>query len=138
MILSVLISIFFITNSFDQTLLEFLNSEFYSKKSQVFIFDDFYNKSYFMKSFLGGMFITICMTGLDQDMMQKNLTCKNLSDAQKNMIVFSFVLVFVTFIFLVLGSILFKYVEINDVQIPDLNGRPNTCLLYTSDAADEL
>ena len=51
------------------------------------------------------MFITICMTGLDQDMMQKNLTCKNLSDAQKNMIVFSFVLVFATFIFLVLGSI---------------------------------
>ena len=130
MILSVLISIFFITNSFDQTLFEFLNSEFYSKKSQVFIFDDFYNKSYFMKSFLGGMFITICMTGLDQDMMQKNLTCKNLRDAQKNMIVFSFVLVFVTFIFLVLGSILFKYVEINDVQIPDLNGRPNTDLLF--------
>ena len=130
MILSVLISIFFITNSFDQTLLEFLNSEFYSKKSQVFIFDDFYNKSYFMKSFLGGMFITICMTGLDQDMMQKNLTCKNLGDAQKNMIVFSFVLVFVTFIFLVLGSILFKYVEINDIQIPDLNGRPNTDLLF--------
>ena len=130
MILSVLISIFFITNSFDQTLFEFLNSEFYSKKSQVFILDDFYNKSYFMKSFLGGMFITICMTGLDQDMMQKNLTCKNLSDAQKNMIVFSFVLVFVTFIFLVLGSILFKYVEINDVQIPDLNGRPNTDLLF--------
>ena len=130
MILSVLISIFFITNSFDQTLLEYLNSEFYSKKSQVFIFDDFYNKSYFMKSFLGGMFITICMTGLDQDMMQKNLTCKNLGDAQKNMIVFSFVLVFVTFIFLVLGSILFKYVEINDVQVPDLNGRPNTDLLF--------
>ena len=130
MILSVLISIFFITNSFDQTLFEFLNSEFYSKKSQVFIFDDFYNKSYFMKSFLGGMFITICMTGLDQDMMQKNLTCKNLRDAQKNMIVFSFVLVFLTFIFLVLGSILFKYVEINDVQIPDLNGRPNTDLLF--------
>ena len=130
MILSVLISIFFITNSFDQTLFEFLNSEFYSKKSQVFIFDDFYNKSYFIKSFLGGMFITICMTGLDQDMMQKNLTCKNLGDAQKNMIVFSFVLVFVTFIFLVLGSILFKYVEINDVQIPDLNGRPNTDLLF--------
>ena len=130
MILSVLISIVFITNSFDQTLLEFLNSEFYSKKSQVFIFDDFYNKSYFIKSFLGGMFITICMTGLDQDMMQKNLTCKNLGDAQKNMIVFSFVLVFVTFIFLVLGSILFKYVEINEVQIPELNGRPNTDLLF--------
>ena len=130
MILSVLISIFFITNSFDQTLLEYLNSEFYSKKSQVFIFDDFYNKSYFMKSFLGGIFITICMTGLDQDMMQKNLTCKNLRDAQKNMIVFSFVLVFITFIFLVLGSILFKYVEINDIQIPYLNGRPITDLLF--------
>ena len=70
------------------------------------------------------------MTGLDQDMMQKNLTCKNLGDAQKNMIVFSFVLVFVTFVFLILGSILFKYIEINEVQIPELNGRANTDLLF--------
>ncbi len=130
MILSVLISIIFITNTFDQTLLQFLNSEFYLEKSQVFIFEDFYDKNFFIKSFLGGVFITICMTGLDQDMMQKNLTCKNLSDAQKNMIVFSFVLVFVTFIFLILGSILFRYIEINEVQIPELNGRLNTDLLF--------
>ena len=130
MILSVLVSIFFITNSFGQTFFEFLDSKFYLEKSQVFIFDDFYNKNYFIKSFLGGMFITICMTGLDQDMMQKNLTCKNLNDAQKNMIVFSFVLVCVTFVFLILGSILFKYIEINDILIPNLNGRPNTDLLF--------
>tara|TARA_B100001057_G_scaffold105263_1_gene102817 strand:- start:4916 stop:6379 length:1464 start_codon:yes stop_codon:yes gene_type:complete len=130
MILSVLVSIFFITNSFGQTFFEFLDSKFYLEKSQVFIFDDFYNKNYFIKSFLGGMFITICMTGLDQDMMQKNLTCKNLNDAQKNMIVFSLVLVFVTFVFLILGSILFKYIEINDILIPNLNGRPNTDLLF--------
>ena len=130
MILSVLISIIFITNTFDQTLLQFLSSEFYLEKSQVFIFEDFYDKNFFIKSFLGGVFITICMTGLDQDMMQKNLTCKNLSDAQKNMIVFSFVLVFVTFIFLILGSILLRYIEINEVQIPELNGRLNTDLLF--------
>ncbi|MFL2608734.1 MAG: sodium:solute symporter [Cryomorphaceae bacterium] len=130
MILSVLVSIFFITNSFGQTFFEFLDSKFYLEKSQVFIFDDFYNKNYFIKSFLGGMFITICMTGLDQDMMQKNLTCKNLNDAQKNMIVFSLVLVCVTFVFLILGSILFKYIEINDILIPNLNGRPNTDLLF--------
>lgn len=130
MILSVLVSIFFITNSFSQTFFEFLDSKFYLEKSQVFIFDDFYNKNYFIKSFLGGMFITICMTGLDQDMMQKNLTCKNLNDAQKNMIVFSLVLVCVTFVFLILGSILFKYIEINDILIPNLNGRPNTDLLF--------
>ena len=130
MILSVLVSIFFITNSFGQTFFEFLDSKFYLEKSQVFIFDDFYNKNYFIKSFLGGMFITICMTGLDQDMMQKNLTCKNLNDAQKNMIVFSLVLVCVTFVFLILGSILFKYIEINNILIPNLNGRPNTDLLF--------
>ena len=130
MILSVLVSIFFITNSFGQTFFEFLDSKFYLEKSQVFIFDDFYNKNYFIKSFLGGMFITICMTGLDQDMMQKNLTCKNLNDAQKNMIVFSLVLVCVTFVFLILGSILFKYIQINDILIPNLNGRPNTDLLF--------
>ena len=57
------------------------------------------------------MFITICMTGLDQDMMQKNRTCKTLGDAQKNMVSFSIVLIVVNFIFLLLGALLFIYAD---------------------------
>jgi Na+/proline symporter len=87
-------------------------------------------KNHFIKSFIGGMFITICMTGLDQDMMQKNLTCKSLKEAQKNMIVFSVVLVFVTFIFLLLGSLLFIYANEFNIAIPELNGSTNTDLLF--------
>jgi SSS family solute:Na+ symporter len=63
----------------------------------------------FWKQFLGGMFITITMTGLDQDMMQKNLTCRTLRDAQLNMMVFSGVLVFVNLLFLALGVVLYRY-----------------------------
>lgn len=63
----------------------------------------------FFKQFLAGMFIAIAMTGLDQDMMQKNLTCRNIKDAQKNMFSFSIVLFFVNFIFLVLGALLAMY-----------------------------
>ena len=76
------------------------------------------------------MFITICMTGLDQDMMQKNLTCKSLKDAQKNMIIFSIVLVIVTFLFLLLGALLFIYSSKFNIIIPELNGSVNTDLLF--------
>ena len=76
------------------------------------------------------MFITICMTGLDQDMMQKNLTCRNLKDAQKNMVSFSIVLVGVTFLFLLLGALLFIYAERFDIAIPLMDGAPKTDLLF--------
>lgn len=65
----------------------------------------------FWKQFLGGMFITITMTGLDQDMMQKNLTCRNLREAQTNMMVFSAVLVGVNLLFLALGVVLYAYAD---------------------------
>ncbi len=65
----------------------------------------------FWKQFLGGMFITITMTGLDQDMMQKNLTCRSLKEAQLNMVVFSLVLVAVNLLFLALGIVLYRYAE---------------------------
>ena len=70
------------------------------------------------------------MTGLDQDMMQKNLTCRSLKDAQKNMIVFSIVLVIVTFLFMVLGALLFIYSKKNNIDIPLMNGIPNPDLLF--------
>lgn len=72
-------------------------------------FFDVDSKYYFWKQFLGGAFIAIVMTGLDQDMMQKNLTCKTLKDAQKNILSFSTVLIIVNFGFLLLGALLFMY-----------------------------
>lgn len=82
-----------------------------SNLGQVFFFDDWRSGDHFVKQFLSGAFIAIVMTGLDQDMMQKNLTCRNLKDAQKNMFWFTIVLTIVNFIFLVLGLLLTAYAE---------------------------
>ena len=83
--------------------------------SKMFFFDDYKSSDYFWKQFISGAFIAIVMTGLDQDMMQKNLTCRNLKDAQKNMFWFTIVLTIVTFIFLVLGLLLTEYAIANDI-----------------------
>lgn len=87
-----------------------------SDMSQVFFFDDWKSGDYFVKQFISGAFIAIVMTGLDQDMMQKNLTCRNLKDAQKNMFWFTIVLTIVNFVFLVLGLLLTVYAAQNDID----------------------
>lgn len=80
-----------------------------SDLSKTFFFEDVSSPSYFWKQFLSGAFIAIVMTGLDQDMMQKNLTCRSLKDAQKNMFWFTIVLTFVNFLFLVMGLLFTEY-----------------------------
>lgn len=130
MIVAVILSIYFINDKLGWSFGEFLASDQLEKYSKIFVTDSFLERSHFLKSFLGGMFITICMTGLDQDMMQKNLTCKSLKDAQKNMISFSVVLVFVTFLFMLLGALLFIYAEKNEISIPLMDGNPKTDLLF--------
>ena len=82
-----------------------------SSYSQIFFFDDINNGNHFIKHFLGGIFITIGMTGLDQDMMQKNLSCRNIREGQKNMVSMATVLVFVNLLFLFLGALLYLYAE---------------------------
>ncbi len=82
----------------------------------VFMFDDFNNPKNFFRYFFAGMFIAIAMTGLDQDMMQKNLSCKNLGDAQKNMTLLSIILVLVNIVFLYLGALLYQYAYINNID----------------------
>jgi SSS family transporter len=89
-----------------------------SDLSRVFFFDDPKPGTYFWKQFLGGMFIAIAMTGLDQDMMQKNLSCRSIGEAQKNMVSFSLVLVVVNLVFLTLGALLFLYVERFGIALP--------------------
>ena len=117
MLVAVIITITFLANALD------LNSfsEVYinvteSAMSKVFFLDTINDSQYFIKSFLAGMFIAITMTGLDQDMMQKNLTCKNLKEAQKNMVSFSVVLIFVNILFLVLGLLLTQYATQNGIN----------------------
>jgi SSS family transporter len=91
-----------------------INDSTYSK---VFFFDDMADKKYFFKQFFSGVFMAIVMTGLDQDQMQKNLSCRNLKDAQKNMTVFSVILIFVDLLFLCLGALLY----INYYSMPEVN-----------------
>jgi len=76
---------------------------------------DYKNPSFFLKQILGGAFITIAMTGLDQEMMQKNISVSNLKDSQKNMVVFCFVLLVANFIFLLLGGLLYLYADANAI-----------------------
>lgn len=87
----------------------------------IFHFDDFNSTYFFPKQFLGGAFIAITMTGMDQEIMQKNLTCKTLGDAQKNMFWFSLILVFVNLLFLTLGALLYLYSEQHQLAIPALS-----------------
>jgi solute:Na+ symporter, SSS family len=83
-----------------------------SDMSKMFFFDDWKSRDYFWKQFISGAFIAIVMTGLDQDMMQKNLTCRNLGDAQKNMFWFTIILTIANFMFLALGFLLTDYAEV--------------------------
>ncbi|RDC64846.1 sodium:solute symporter [Adhaeribacter pallidiroseus] len=88
-----------------------------SSFSKVF-FWDVKDSRYFMKQFFSGAFITIVMTGLDQDMMQKNLSCKNLGEAQKNMFTFSIILVLVNILFLSLGALLYIFAQAKGITLP--------------------
>jgi Na+/proline symporter len=89
-----------------------------SKYSKMFYFSDPNSPMFFFKQFIGGALITITMTGMDQEIMQKNLTCKNLGEAQKNMFWFSIILVIVNLLFLTLGALLFIYSNQNNIPIP--------------------
>lgn len=88
-----------------------------SSMSQIF-FWDVKDRHYFPKEFLSGTFIAIVMTGLDQDLMQKNLTCKNIGEAQKNMFWFTATLVVINFMFLCLGVLLYQYAKTEGIAIP--------------------
>jgi len=89
-----------------------------SDYSSMFVWDWRHEHNFF-KQFLAGAFISIAMTGLDQDMMQKNLTCRNIKEAQKNMFWFSIVLVFANLMFLSLGALLYLYADAFAIAIPE-------------------
>jgi len=119
MLLAVGISVYSISSSLGLDASGLVKKVADSEYSQIFFFDDINDSKHFLKRFLAGMFITITMTGLDQDMMQKNLSCRNIKDAQKNMITFSLVLVVVNLVFLTLGALLFIFSQENGLPIPE-------------------
>lgn len=117
MLSAVGISILLIKERLDLTTGDLIATIDQSEYSKMFFWDLKDGKNFF-KQFFSGAFIAIVMTGLDQDMMQKNLTCRNLKDAQKNIFWFSVVLVFVNLFFLALGAMLYIYAERAGIAIP--------------------
>lgn len=89
-----------------------------SEHSRIFVFDDWVSKQNFFKQFFSGIFIVIVMTGLDQDMMQKNLTCRNLQEAQKNMYCYGFSFIPLNFLFLCLGILLLALTSHMHLDLP--------------------
>lgn len=100
--------------------------------SKILFLDDPNSKLFFPKQFFGGMFIAIAMTGLDQDMMQKNLSCRNLRDAQKNMYSFTSILVITNFLFLLLGGALYVYAFETGAELPMKEGKIITDHVFPS------
>ncbi len=136
MIGAVFLTISAIASNLEINVLELSEINEIKKYTKVFVFDSHLERNYFLKSFIGGFFITICMTGMDQDMMQKNLTCKNEKDAKKNMIVFSFILFIITTLFMFLGALLYAYAEKENISVPVMDGNANTDLLFPKIALD--
>ncbi len=116
MLLAVVLSVIYISRELGTSVFGLASDVMGSGNSRMFI-TDWHNERFFLKQFLSGMFITISMTGLDQEMMQKNLSCRNLREAQKNMFTFSGILVFVNFLFLVLGAFLLFYAQKRSVTV---------------------
>ncbi|MBR4487236.1 MAG: sodium:solute symporter [Bacteroidales bacterium] len=99
---------------------------------------DWHQSNFFVKQIISGMFITIVMTGLDQDMMQKNLTCKNLKDAQRNMLTFSGILVVANALFLFLGGLLLIYAQNKGIDLTDIIAAHKTDKIYPEIAFNHL
>jgi Na+/proline symporter len=115
---SVFLSIYFICRSLNMNVFEAADAIKNSSYSKIFFFNDFLgSKFHFSKEFLGGLFITIGMTGLDQDLMQKNLSMKNIKEAQKNMFSFTTVFVMINIFFLSVGALLYIYAARNGITV---------------------
>lgn len=119
LVLSVVLSIVFIAKSLGYDFTGLVSAITADETSRVFYFDNPMEGTYFWKQFLAGIFMVIAMTGLDQDMMQRNLACKNFKESQKNMIVSSIPQFFVIALFLVLGTLLVMYVRNAGLVMPE-------------------
>lgn len=118
MLLSLVLSIFLIIREMGTDLSTMFQTVIDSNYSKM-VYTDWQDKRFILKQLLSGAFIAIVMTGLDQEMMQKNLSCRSLKDAQKNMFSFSISLVFANFLFLFLGAILYIFATYKGISFPE-------------------
>lgn len=128
----VALSIYVVCSQLNYSLVDAVLAVKESPMSKLFFFDDWMSKNNFFKQFFGGMFIAIAMTGLDQNMMQKNLSCKSLEDAQKNIRWFSIVVVFINLLFVSLGVLLYQFAAGKGIVTPEKTDQlfPNIALNY--------
>lgn len=117
LVLGVVLSILSITTQLQWNILDTFHHVYHSQYFRVFEWD-WTKGNFFLKDFMGGVFIAVAMTGLDQNMMQKNLSCKNSTEAQKNIISFSFVMFLVNVFFQVLGILIYLYFEMKNIPLP--------------------
>jgi len=119
LVLALILTLAYLLGNLKLDLVSYASQIIQTDKGKIFFLADPLSKTFFWKQFLGGVFITIAMTGMDQDLMQKNLTVRTLRESQKNMFIFSLVLVAVNALFLLLGSLLFLYCQKNGIAIPN-------------------
>lgn len=118
MFVALILIIIGVINALGMTVPQAITAIENNSHSRIFVFDDWLSKQNFWKQFISGIFIVIVMTGLDQDMMQKNMTCKNLRDAQKDMCTYSFAFVPANLLFLSLGVLLMMLAQRKGIAIP--------------------
>lgn len=123
-------SLWFLLGALDLNGLDLFNDPAYLKHSKTWFTEEFTDRKHWLKSLVGGLFIAFAMTGLDQDNMQKNLSCRNIKSAQKNVVTLGLVLLPVNFLFLLVGALLFMYAEAHQLPIPQVDGKTKTDLLY--------
>jgi|ERR1051326_5733316 Na+/proline symporter len=117
MLLSLVFTIYLIGHEMKFSFGDMVDHVFTGKYSKI-VHTNWKTALFFPKQFIGGLFIAVAMTGLDQEMMQKNISCRNVGESKKNMITFSFVMMFVTILFLMLGSLLYAYFDAGNVALP--------------------
>jgi len=135
---SVFLTIYFICSSLNFSAFQAFEAVKESNYSKIFFFEDFLKGNYFWKQILGGIFVTIAMVGLDQDLMQKNLSCATIGEAQKNMFTFTGIFVVINIFFLSVGALLYMFAQKNGIQIPMVDGVARTDFLFPEIALKSL
>jgi Na+/proline symporter len=135
---SVFLTIIFICQSLDLSAIEAFEAVKNSNYSKIFFYEDYLKGNFVLKQILGRIFVTIAMVGLDQDLMQKNLSCKNIGEAQKNMFTFTGIFVVINIFFLSVGALLYLFATKNNIEIPMVNGVARTDYLFPEIAFNHL
>ena len=135
---SVFLTIIFICKSLDLGIFQAFEAVKESQYSKIFFYEDYLQGNFVLKQILGGIFVTIAMVGLDQDLMQKNLSCKNIGEAQKNMFTFTGIFVIINIFFLSVGALLYLFASKNGIEVPMVDDVARTDFLFPEIALKSL